>query len=87
MIDFDDWIFSCNIEFINGHLRYWDEHMLTICFIEGRCYSCSDEYEKIVDLVLAVCFSYIMNIEILFLRVLDSPDFKFFVVENKPKDK
>ena len=51
MIDFDKWIFSCNIEFINGHLRYWGGNMLTICFMEGHCYPASDEYEKVVDLV------------------------------------
>ncbi|MCK4669802.1 MAG: hypothetical protein KAT43_01270 [Nanoarchaeota archaeon] len=44
-----------------------------------------DKYEKLSDLALATIFGYIMNLEVHYLFALDSPEFKFFVVENKPK--
>lgn len=43
------------------------------------------KYDSLSDLTLAALFSYMMNRELYYLWALDSPDFKFYVVENKPK--
>lgn len=43
-----------------------------------------DKHKKINELALALIFSYLMNERIIWLFTIDSPDFKFHVVENKP---
>lgn len=42
-----------------------------------------DKHYRIRELSLAITFSYLMVEQILLLRILDSPEFKFYVVENK----
>lgn len=43
-----------------------------------------DKHKKINELALALIFSYIMNERLIWLFTIDSPDFKFYVGENKP---
>jgi hypothetical protein len=43
-----------------------------------------DKHKKINELALALIFSYLMNERIIWLFTIDSPDFKFHVIENKP---
>jgi hypothetical protein len=45
------------------------------------------KYDSLSDLTFAVLFSYLMSRELYYLWALDSPDFKFYVVENKPKSR
>lgn len=42
-----------------------------------------DKNKKIKELALALIFSYLMNERIIWLLTIDSPDFKFYVAENK----
>jgi len=44
-----------------------------------------DKRQKINELALALIFSYIINERIIWLFTLDSPDFRFYVGENKPR--
>ena len=43
-----------------------------------------DKHKKINELALALIYSYLINERIIWLFTIDSPDFKFHVVENKP---
>lgn len=43
-----------------------------------------DKHKKINELALALIHSYLINERLIWLFTIDSPDFKYYVIENKP---
>ena len=41
-----------------------------------------EKYEKLNDLVIAIIFGYVMNLEVIYLLALDSLDFKFMLLKR-----
>ncbi len=69
-----------------GRVKIYNSHNKNKVLLDDIDYTkIIDKSNKILDLSFAVCYSWIMNLEVLLLRILDSPDFKFFVIENKPQ--
>jgi hypothetical protein len=69
-----------------GIVKLYDSRLKNRTLIKEIKYkNILEKYEKLNDLVIAITFGYILNLEVIYLRALDSPEFKFFVIENKPK--
>lgn len=70
-----------------GIIRIYDSNRKDRKLIKKLTYAeVLKKYDSLVDLAYAVLFSYLLNREVYYLKALDSPDFKFHVVENKPPE-